>query len=197
MQVSQRVRRLDTAQANLAATIDRIQLITSCAATTAAVQSALDARDYESLATHISEYQELQHQQATAGGELPAQVQAGSKVVAQARETLLNVVREKVKAALDARDSDAAASFLKLYKPLQLPDEGMSASLSFVQRCAMHAVAALCKCRMLLTLRSFAACVRSITSVADPALRSVAVTNHCSLRHERRCIWLLRAAANV
>ena len=152
-QVSQRVRRLDTAQANLTATIARIHLITSCGATTAAVQAALEARDYEALASHISVYQEMQQQQQQAGGQVPEQVRNGDAIVADAREQLLTVVRVKVKAALDARDSDAAASFLKLYKPLQLPDEGMSASLSFVQRCAARSRAHSCA-----TALAFAAC---------------------------------------
>lgn len=163
MQVSQRVRRLDTAQSNLEATLRHIDVITRARASTAAVQTALDAHDWHALAEHISAYQDLQNQQqrhahgstplmdshpgSTAGGGMqrgldgspdpttPAQVHGSDAVIAAARERLLAVVRDKVKASLAAGNATAAAEFLQLYKPLGLPDEGMAAAVSFIQRC--------------------------------------------------------------
>jgi conserved oligomeric Golgi complex subunit 4 len=128
-----RVRRLDTAQANLTSAIDKINLVISRGGCISAVQTALDAQDYEALADHIAEYQQLEQRQS----DLPARgsTENGDVIVSTAREKLLGVVRDQVKDALQAQDSAAAARFIKLYKPLDLPEEGMSAGLTFVRTC--------------------------------------------------------------
>lgn len=192
-QVSQRVRRLDTAQGNLTATIARIDAMTRCSACVAAVRAARQAKDWAALAERISEYQAMQpvrtslpcacsthdshsvnscgfrcsqppvvcvggilerlrahiatlhaprgcaigpsHVQAQAeDGEADAARGDGAAAVQAAQDELLTVVRGKVRAAVEARDAGAAAALLPLYKPLKLPDEGMQAALSFVQR---------------------------------------------------------------
>ena len=136
MQVSQRVRKLDTAQANLVATIDRIKLALECGTCVSAVQAALDSQDYEAAAARISEYQSLQDQ-LPGGSSVPISLPStayADQVVSRAREKLLEVVRAKVGTAREAGDLGAMLRFLKLYKPLDVPQEGMAAALSFVRR---------------------------------------------------------------
>jgi conserved oligomeric Golgi complex subunit 4 len=138
VQVSQRVRRLDTAQSNLISTIDRIRRALDSGTCITAVQSALDAQDYEAAAANISRYQQLQ-EQAPNGHALPRGTPGSTyadHVVAQAREKLLVVVREKIAAACESRDMKGVLRFLQLYKPLNVPQEGMAAALAFVRRCA-------------------------------------------------------------
>lgn len=139
--MSQRVRKLDTAQANLTATLGHIRLVVSCGSCVAGVRAALDAGDYDALAEHIAGYQELMASAGGAGGDgaLERQLERGGDagaIVARARERLLEVTRQHVKEALAAQDAPAALRWLRLYKPLQLPDEGMAAALQFVKRCA-------------------------------------------------------------
>lgn len=136
-QVSQRVRNLDTAQSNLVATIDRIKLALECGTCVSAIQAALDQQDYEAAAARIGEYQNLQDQLpggAVVATALPSAAYA-DQVVSRAREKLLEVVRERVGSAREAGDLSAMLRFLKLYKPLDVPQEGMAAALSFVRRC--------------------------------------------------------------
>jgi conserved oligomeric Golgi complex subunit 4 len=142
LQVSKRVRRLDTAQNNLISTIDRIQRALDSGTCISAVQSALDAQDYEAAAANIGKYQQLQEQSPN-GSVLPRGVPGAAyanQVVAQAREKLLVVVRDNVAAACAERDAKGMLRFLQLYKPLNVPQEGMSAALSFIRRCAAAAL---------------------------------------------------------
>lgn len=137
LQVSQRVRKLDTAQSNLVATIEQIKLALECGTCVSAVQAALDSQDYEAAAARISEYQSLQDQ-LPSGPAVPAALPSAAyadQVVGRAREKLLEVVRDKVGAAREAGDLSAMLRFLKLYKPLDVPQEGMAAAISFVRRC--------------------------------------------------------------
>lgn len=136
MQVSGRVRRLDSAQANIAAVLKRIDLVLSSDACIAAIRSALDAGDFPTLAEQISSYQQMQRAPGGGGATPRAPVAAADAVVAQATEKLLAVVREEVKAAMAAGDAAAAVRFLKLYKPLDMPEEGLAAAVSFVKKCA-------------------------------------------------------------
>ena len=138
VQVSQRVRRLDTAQSNLLSTIDRIRRALDSGTCITAVQSALDAQDYEAAAANISKYQQLQ-EQSPSGSALPRGTPGSTyadHVVSQARDKLLVVVREKIAAACESRDMKGVLRFLQLYKPLNVPQEGMAAALAFVRRCA-------------------------------------------------------------
>jgi hypothetical protein len=131
------------------ATIEHIQLVVSSGACISAVRKALDAGDFEALAESISSYQQLVQQAGQTEGAdgprlstLSAQLEQGKPadiVVIAAREKLLQHVRQGVQSTLQAQDADAAFRYLKLYKPLELPDEGMAAALSFVKRCACMA----------------------------------------------------------
>ena len=137
VQVSQRVRRLDTAQSNLLSTIDRIRRALDSGTCITAVQSALDAQDYEAAAANIGKYQLLQ-EQSPSGSALPRGTPGSTyadHVVSQARDRLLVVVREKIAAACESRDMKGVLRFLQLYKPLNVPQEGMAAALAFVRRC--------------------------------------------------------------
>lgn len=108
-----------------------------CGTCVSAVQAALDSQDYEAAAARISEYQGLQ-EQLPGGTSVPVPLPSAAyadQVVDRAREKLLEVVRERVGAAREAGDLSAMLRFLKLYKPLDVPQEGMAAALSFVRRC--------------------------------------------------------------
>jgi hypothetical protein len=136
VQVSQRVRRLDTAQSNLISTIDLIRRALDSGTCITAVQRALDAQDYEAAAANISRYQQLLDQ-CPNGHALPRGTPGSAyadHVVAQARDKLLLVVREKIAAACESRDMAGMLRFLQLYKPLNVPQEGMAAALAFVRR---------------------------------------------------------------
>lgn len=146
MQVSQRVRRLDTAQSNLISTIDRIRRALDSGTCITAVQNALDAQDYEAAAANICRYQQLQEQSPN-GNALPRGTPGSTyadHVVAQARDKLLVVVREKIADACHSRDMQGVLRFLQLYKPLNVPQEGMAAALAFVRRCGGYS-ACFCK----------------------------------------------------
>jgi hypothetical protein len=143
LQVSQRVRRLDVAQTNLVATIEHIQLVVSSGACISAVRRALDSDDFEALAESISSYQQLMQQAGDTKGPRESTAstaldlgQPADAVVMAAREKLLEHVRQGVKSTLQAQDADAASRYLKLYRPLELPEEGIAAALSFVKRYA-------------------------------------------------------------
>jgi hypothetical protein len=87
--VSQRVRRLDTAQANLTATIERIDAVIRCSACTAAVQAARQAQDWEALAERISEYQDMQQVPPRCGARaLPAGLRTSGHDLGPARATV-------------------------------------------------------------------------------------------------------------
>lgn len=133
------MRKLDTAQSNLTATLDHIRLVVSCGSCVAGVRAALDAGDYDALAGHIATYQDLMETAGGSGGDgaLERQLERGGDagaVVAAARDKLLTVTRQHVREALAAQDAAAALRWLRLYKPLQLPDEGMAATLQFITR---------------------------------------------------------------
>jgi hypothetical protein len=134
------VRRLDTAQRNVVATIDRITLLLTSRSCVAAIQSALNDGRYEEAAEAVGEYQRLMHDASKGAGhcgweaELPG---GGGEIVKSARERLLEVVRERVAAAESEGSLGAVGEIIRLYQPLDVGEEGLEVTKSFLRRCAL------------------------------------------------------------
>lgn len=133
-QVSRRVRVLDTAQANLVATLNKIDLVITRSDCVSGVQAALDAGNYELAAQHISTYQDLDQDAASLADSDDQGEQAA--VLKRARTELVVLVRTKLQQGVEEQDTASVLRFLKLYKPLRMPDEGLRVCTSFLRRCA-------------------------------------------------------------
>lgn len=132
--VSKKVRELDTAQSRVNNTLESIEYIVNRTNAVDGVQQALQSGDYEAAAEYVDTLLQSEdkygkaHQDSTI-----KQSEQQSRALAEAQETLRNVIQERVQDAIQKQEHDTVVRFVKLYAPLRMKEKGLEVFTTYVR----------------------------------------------------------------
>eukprot|EP00899_Mesostigma_viride_P022766 jgi/Mesvir1/3674/Mv14963-RA.2 len=131
--VSVKVRELDVAQSRVHSTIVRISAILDRSNCIDGVKSAMQGEDYEAAARYIETFLELDN---SAGGDVMmdvAQAAEQREMLLRSKRELEEVVRQRFAKAAEQGNHEGAVRFAKLFGPLGLKQEGLTAFVQYLR----------------------------------------------------------------
>mmetsp|Transcript_26 Transcript_26/g.78 ORF Transcript_26/g.78 Transcript_26/m.78 type:complete len:746 (+) Transcript_26:194-2431(+) len=128
--VSSKVRELDIAGSAVEESLSRINLIIDRSNCIDGTKSAMETEDYEAAARYISTYSQLDGKTRVLEDGQTEEEQM--ELLNRFRDQLVEVVRMRFKEAVKARDHAAVVRFTKLFVPLSLHKEGLSAFTGYL-----------------------------------------------------------------
>ncbi|KAJ8437034.1 hypothetical protein Cgig2_025881 [Carnegiea gigantea] len=128
--VSAKVRELDLAQSRVSSTLLRLDAISQKSACIDGVKSALENDDYESAASHVKKFLEIDQafRDVSASGNVQREELIGYK------KQLEGVVKKKAAAAIDQRDHPTVVRFIRLYPLLGIEEEGLQLYVGYLKK---------------------------------------------------------------
>ncbi|ESQ37795.1 hypothetical protein EUTSA_v10028369mg [Eutrema salsugineum] len=126
-QVSGKVRELDLAQSRVNVTLSRIDAIVERGNCIEGVKTALDSEDYESAATFVQRFLQIDSQYKDSGSDQREQLLASKK-------QLEGIVKKKLLSAIDQRDHPTILRFVRLYSPLGMEEEGLQLYVGYLKK---------------------------------------------------------------
>ncbi|GMH10079.1 hypothetical protein Nepgr_011920 [Nepenthes gracilis] len=126
--VSAKVRELDLAQSRVSSTLLRLDAIGEKSRCFDAVQKAIETEDYESAATSIRTYLEIdsKFRESSASKE--------REQLLSFKKQLEGIVRKKLTAAIDQREHPMIIRFIRLYPLLGLEEEGLQVYVNYLKK---------------------------------------------------------------
>ncbi|PSS05110.1 Conserved oligomeric Golgi complex subunit 4 like [Actinidia chinensis var. chinensis] len=126
-QVSGKVRELDLAQSRVNDTLLRIDAIVERGNCLDGVQKALHSEDFESAATFVQTFLQIDAKYKDSGSDQREQLLASKK-------QLEGIVRKRLSGAVDQRDHPTILRFIRLFSPLGLEEEGLQVYVAYLKK---------------------------------------------------------------
>ncbi|GFY81568.1 hypothetical protein Acr_01g0013770 [Actinidia rufa] len=126
-QVSGKVRELDLAQSRAYDTLLRIDAIVERGNCLDGVKKALHSQDFESAATFVQTFLQIDAKYKDSGSDQREQLLASKK-------QLEGIVRKRLSGAVDQRDHPTILRFIRLFSPLGLEEEGLQVYVAYLKK---------------------------------------------------------------
>ncbi|XP_044494832.1 conserved oligomeric Golgi complex subunit 4-like isoform X1 [Mangifera indica] len=126
-QVSGKVRELDLAQSRVNDTLLRIDAIVERNNCLDGVRIAMDEENFEAAANYVQRFIEIDGKYKDSGSEQREQLMG-------AKRRLEGIVKKRVLVAVDQRDHGTILSFIKLYSPLGIEEEGLQVYVGYLKK---------------------------------------------------------------
>ncbi|KAK2980427.1 hypothetical protein RJ640_007028 [Escallonia rubra] len=127
--VSLKVRELDLTQSRVSHTLLRIDAIVERTACIDGVKKALAFEDFESAATFVQTFLQIDSKYRDSASDQREQLLASKKQLES-----MSIVRKRLSAAVDQRDHATILRFVRLYPPLGLEEEGLQAYVGYLKK---------------------------------------------------------------
>lgn len=126
-QVSGKVRELDLAQSRVNQTLSHIDAIVERGNCIEGVKKALESEDYESAATYVQKFLDIDGKYKDSGSDQREQLLVSKK-------QLEGIVRKRLSTAVDQRDHPTILRFIRLFSPMGLEDEGLQVYVGYLKK---------------------------------------------------------------